>query len=244
MISTGSSISRGSLVESRLLLGIDNSFDFLNLAVSREDALIEERRIKSNAPPSQALPGHVVSILGNHGYVIGDVASIIVATGPGSFTGIRVALAFCKGLSEGKNIPLIGVPTLDILAAPFAFMENHYICPLIDAKKGEVFTSLYRASGNGAMERSAGHQAMKPEEVPRFVKTPCVLFGSGIALCADFLKGLNNVTIIHDGFSRVSGQHLIKEGIKRAQDTTFPGVITPIYGRRSEAEIKFNVTVS
>jgi tRNA threonylcarbamoyladenosine biosynthesis protein TsaB len=229
-------------VGSKLLLGIDNSLDFLNIALSKGEVLLEERHIKSDVPPSQVLPGHVLSILIDHGYGIDNVSAIIVTTGPGSFTGIRVALAFCKGLSEGRGIPLVGVPTLDILAANFSFMEGYYICPLIDAKKGEVFSALYHVSGAG-MERLTGYKALKPEDIVEFVKTPCLCFGSGAALCADFLSTTEGVTVLKDVFSRISGEHLIKEGIRRADETPVQGII-PIYGRRSEAEIKFNVTVT
>jgi tRNA threonylcarbamoyladenosine biosynthesis protein TsaB len=229
-------------VGSRLLLGIDNSLDFLNIVLSQEETLLEERHIKSDIHPSQILPGHVLSVLASHGYEVGDVSLVVVSLGPGSFTGIRVALAFCKGMVEGRGIPLVGVPTLDVLAAPFAFMGSHYICPLIDAKKGEVFAALYHVS-DGRMERLTEYQAIRPKDIAGLVKAPCLCFGSGVALCEEFLAAAGGVVVVKDGFSRVSGEQLIREGLKRADGVPVQA-ITPIYGRRSEAEIKFNVTVT
>ncbi|MBA4391158.1 MAG: tRNA (adenosine(37)-N6)-threonylcarbamoyltransferase complex dimerization subunit type 1 TsaB [Syntrophus sp. (in: bacteria)] len=242
MTSTGSSILRGFLVESSLILGIDNSSDFLNIALSKGNALIEERQMKSEEPPSQALPGQVVDVLTSHGHKVADLSLIVVTLGPGSFTGIRVALAFAKGISAGKDIPMAGIPTLDALALPFSFMEGHYICPLVDAKKGEVFYALYQVS-KGNMERLTDYKAIKPKDIMGVVKTPCLCFGTGALLCEEFLSPLENITIIKDGFTRVSMERLLKEGLKRTEEQQVQD-LKPIYGRRSEAEIKFNVTVT
>jgi tRNA threonylcarbamoyladenosine biosynthesis protein TsaB len=230
------------LVESRLVLGIDNSIDFLNIALCLEEGLIEERRIKSTLPPSQTLPGHVEQMLTGHGHAVDDLSLVAVTLGPGSFTGMRVALAFSKGLSVGLGIPLIGVSTLDVLASPFSFMEDHYALPVIDAKKGEVFSALYRVSG-GMAERQTGYKAVKPQDIAGMVKTPCVSFGTGVRLCEEYLAGVSDVKIIKNAFSAVSGERLIKEALSRADDAASCDTRL-IYGRRSEAEIKFNIHVT
>jgi tRNA threonylcarbamoyladenosine biosynthesis protein TsaB len=230
------------LVENRLVLGIDNSINFLNVALSLESSLIEERCIKSTLPPSQVLPGHVTQMLAGHGYTIDNLALVAVTLGPGSFTGMRVAIAFAKGLSTGRGIPLIGVPTLDVLAAPFSFMEGHYILPLIDAKKGEVFHALYHVSG-GDMDRLTNYGAIKPKGITDAIKKPCLIFGTGARLCEEYLSGVEGVTVIRDGFAAVSAGGLIKEALKRSGPSPSEEM-QPIYGRRSEAEIKFNVTVT
>ncbi len=226
----------------RVTLGIDNSLDFLNIAVSLEDKLIEERHIKNARAPSGIIADEVSHILSSNGHAIDDVGMIAVTLGPGSFTGIRVALAFCKGVSAAGGIPLIGVPTLDVLASPFSFMEGYYLCPLIDAKKGEVFCSLYYVS-HGEIERLAGYLAMKPEDVKDIVKTPCIAFGTGVHLCAEDLSRIDGMTLVNDRFTRISGEALIREGLRRSTRPV-EGNIEPIYGRKSEAEIKFNVTLT
>jgi tRNA threonylcarbamoyladenosine biosynthesis protein TsaB len=228
-------------MENRLVLGVDNSIDFLNIAISIEEKLIEERNIRGKRAPSETLPVEVSHILSDHGYTIDNMSLIIVTLGPGSFTGIRVGLAFCKGLSIGKGIPLIGVPTLDVLALPLSFMEGHYLCPMIDAKKGEVFLSLYHISG-GNIERLIDYQAVKPKDLGSVVKTPCVCFGTGVALCEEPLSSIDGVDMIKDAFYRISGETLIKEGLKRAAQTGQHD-LNPIYGRRSEAEIKLGVKI-
>lgn len=228
-------------MQTRLILAIDNSLDFLNIALANDNELLEERHVKPRKPPSQIIPGEVLQILADHSCHIDNVSLIVATLGPGSFTGIRVGLAFCKGLAAGRNVPLIGIPTLDALVAPFSFMDGSYICPLIDAKKGEVFTSLYFVS-RGNVERLSDYQALKPPDVPGIIRTPCLCFGTGTKICTDLLSPIENVTFIGEGFSRISGEMLIREGLRREKQKTWND-LRPIYGRRSEAEIKFGVKV-
>jgi len=228
-------------VESRFILGLDNSLDFLNIALSREGELLEEKHIKPDKPPSQTIADEVLQVLAYHGCGVEDLSLIVVTLGPGSFTGIRVGLAFCKGLASGRDIPLLGVPTLDVLAEPFSFLEGSYVCPLVDAKKGEIFLALYRAV-RGSIERLTDYKALKPADIPGLIETPCIFFGSGVKACASILSHREGATIISDGFTRISGETLIKVGLRRT-DSGGGYNLNPVYGRRSEAEIKFGVKV-
>ncbi len=226
----------------RLVLALDNSLDFLNVALGEDSCLIEERHTRADRHPSEVLPLKVVSLLGDHGYVLGDLSLLLITIGPGSFTGVRVGLSFCKGLAQGLGIPVVGVPTLDVLAFPFAFLEGHYLCPLIDAKKGEVFLALYRVSG-GAAIRVGDFQSLKPDDLKSRMPSPCLCFGSGVKMCRDVLSGIEGIRIAEEGFQRVSGESLLKVGLARHEQGLKPEA-SPIYGRRSEAEIKFGVDVS
>jgi tRNA threonylcarbamoyladenosine biosynthesis protein TsaB len=222
-------------VENRLVLGLDNSIDFLNLALSLEDRLIEERRIRNTRAPSEIIALEVREMLSRHGYEPGNVGLIVTTLGPGSFTGIRVGLAFCKGFCAGAGTAVIGIPTLDVLAAPFAYMEGHYLCPVIDAKKGEVFTALYHVS-DGDLEKVTGYCAIKPAQVTNLINIPCLLFGTGVSLIAPFVGKKDGISILSPEFSTISASILIKEGLRKSG---LP--LQPIYGRRSEAEIRFNI---
>ena len=225
----------------RLILGIDNSMDFLSVALSTEERLIEERHIWNRRAPSEILPAEISHLLSRNGYSINDMHLVVVTLGPGSFTGIRVGLAFCKGLHAGSHIPLVGVPTLDALASPFSFMAGHYLCPLIDAKKGEIFSALYYAS-DGKIKRLTDYRPIKPVELAASIKTPCICFGTGATLCAPLLADIPDILIIQNSFAKISGETLIQEGLRR-ETAGGNNLLQPIYGRKSEAEIKFNITV-
>ncbi len=225
----------------RIFLGLDNSMDFLNIALGTEDRLVEERHMRMERHSSEVLPVRVAQLLADHGCAVRDLSALIVTLGPGSFTGVRVALAFCKGLAAGLNIPFFGIPTPDVLALPFAFMEGHYLCPLIDAKKGEVFFALYRVT-NGAVVRVDGIHALKPDKVAESIPAPCLCFGTGVGMSKPALGGIAGVRVIEGEFQRVSGEALLRAGIA-AQALGRRSETKPIYGRRSEAEIRFNVNI-
>ncbi len=229
-------------MENEIVLGVDNSIDYLNIALSSGKRLLEERSVKGARHPSQIIAVEVRDMLANHGYGPDNIGLIVASLGPGSFTGIRVGLAFCKGLSNGGEIPLVGIPTLDVLAAPLSFMEGYTICPIIDAKKGEVFFASYLAR-DGLLERTSPYGAVKPEGIPAILKEPCLVLGTGVPLVAPLISHLSRVSMLPDSFSRVRASTLIEEGLRRIElGIAEPG--TPVYGRRSEAEIKFNVQLS
>src|SRR5208283_174671 len=179
----------------RLFLGLDNSMDFLNLVLGTEDRLMEERHSRAERHSSEVLPVMVSQLLADHGAAVRDLSALVVILGLGSFTGVRVGLAFCKGLAAGLAIPFFGIPTPDVLAFPFAFMEGYYLCPLIDAKKGEVFFALYRVT-NGAVQRASGIHALKPDSIKESIPGPCLCFGTGVGLCKSALSGIVGLRMI------------------------------------------------
>lgn len=227
---------------SGLVLALDNSLDFLNLALALDGCLLEERRMKVESHSSEVLPTRVAQLLGERKHDARDLTAVIVTLGPGSFTGVRVALAFCKGLSLGLGIPLLGVATPDALAAPLAFMDDHYLCPLIDAKKGEVFFGLYRVSA-GTLTRVGDIRSLRPEDLLPQIELPCLCFGTGMAMCRKVLDGTPGLRIAETGFQQVSAEALLRAGIARLEKGAL-GETKPIYGRRSEAEIRFKMEVS
>jgi len=226
----------------KILLAIDNSLGFLNLALAIDGQFLEERHGTFEKPTSELLSVKVKQLIADHGHEINDVGALVITLGPGSFTGIRVALAFAKGLSSGLGVNLVGVPTLDALAYPFRYLEGRYVCPLVDAKKGEVFLALYHIS-QGKSERITEYQSVKPTAVADIVREPCVCFGSGLRLCEERLASTQGITLIRDDFQRVRGEALLRLGME-AHAAGVQRDVVPIYGRKSEAEIKFNVTIS
>jgi len=229
-------------VAGKVVLAIDNSLDHLNLALGKDGTLLEERHGRFAEPTSEIVSLKVRTFLSDHGYWVEDLNALVVTVGPGSFTGIRVALAFCKGLSQGLGIDLVGVPTLDVLAHPFRHLDGYHLLPLIDAKKSEVFAATYRASGE-RLERLSDYQAVKPAQVVGMLREPCLVFGTGLRLCEDFLREHPGTIRVREEFSRVQGEALLRLGID-AHSTGEHVSVEPIYGRKSEAEIKFNVTIS
>lgn len=124
------------------ILGIDSSGLVASVALVTDDNLTAEYTINFKKTHSQTLLPMLDEIVTMTGISLSDIDAIAVAAGPGSFTGLRIGSATAKGLGLALKKPLIGVPTVDGLAYNL-FGTDKVICPLMDAKRDQVYTGLY-----------------------------------------------------------------------------------------------------
>src|SRR5260370_14115304 len=150
------------------ILGLDTGSAAASLgvvAVSGVQASIS-RRVRSHGSD---LPSALEEVLRMAGLTLRDLTAIAVALGPGSFTGLRIGLSYAKGLAMALGLGLVGVPTLDAMAlcgvgSPFVRIGGTS-CPVLDARKGEVYAALYRA-GADALEK------VLVEQIPHLTPFP------------------------------------------------------------------------
>ena len=152
--------------------------------------------------------------------------------GPGSFTGLRVGLSAIKGLALALGIPVAAVPTLDAMAAslPFAALP---VCPVLDARKGEVYASLYRWDGV-AMRREWEYQALAPETLAARLGEPVIVLGDG----APAIRS-PHARLAPPSHRAPSPVWVALLGAERllAGDTVAAADLVPIYLRPSQAEL-------
>jgi tRNA threonylcarbamoyladenosine biosynthesis protein TsaB len=110
--------------------------------------------------------------------------------GPGSFTGLRVGVATAKGLGLALGLPVAPVPTLDAMASLLPFADAPVV-PILDARKGEVYLSLYRWASD-RMGRQWDYLALPPAGVAARLEPPVVLLGDGVAACRPHLAPLGD----------------------------------------------------
>lgn len=113
---------------------------------------------------SQQVMPIIDNMLRISGVTLLDLDGYAVSIGPGSFTGLRIGMATIKGLAQVSGKPLVGVCTLDALAENMIGHDG-LICPILDARKNEVYTAVYR-SRNWKMERLTDYLALSPGELP------------------------------------------------------------------------------
>ncbi|MZP29891.1 tRNA (adenosine(37)-N6)-threonylcarbamoyltransferase complex dimerization subunit type 1 TsaB [Heliobacterium undosum] len=145
------------------VLGIDCSTRVTALAVVDDEQVVAETFLHNDRPHSKRLLPAIEQLLALAELSLADMAGLAVAIGPGSFTGLRIGLATVKGMAHPLGLPVVGVPTLEALVWngwPF----QGYICPILDARKNEVYTSLYRG-GAGGLEKVGEDQAIAPKEL-------------------------------------------------------------------------------
>lgn len=128
---------------SRLILAVDTTSEYGSLALLRDEELLDEVLVHAPKGFAHLLYGHLAELLGRHGLKISEIACFAAASGPGSFTGVRVGLACVKGLAEAVGRPAVGVSNLQAIAscgtAPLR-------AALLDARRGEVYGAVYDAA--------------------------------------------------------------------------------------------------
>ena len=158
-----------------MLLAVDTSNAQMGLALHDGAQVIGEYAWRSGQRHTVELAPAVSDLLARGGMKIDEVSALGVALGPGSFTSLRVGLAFVKGLALARNIPLIGIPTLDILAHALPVMDR----PLgvaIQAGRGRFALGWYQNSGNRWQARGAG-RVVSLEALQDEVQSPSVICG-------------------------------------------------------------------
>lgn len=129
-----------------LLLALDSSGLVASVAVVSEAVMLAEYTVNFKKTHSQTLLPMLNEIVEMVELELGTVDAIAVAAGPGSFTGLRIGSATAKGLGLALNKPIIAVPTLDGLAYNL-YGTDKLICPILDARRNQVYTGLYEFEG-------------------------------------------------------------------------------------------------
>ncbi|MBF0099944.1 MAG: tRNA (adenosine(37)-N6)-threonylcarbamoyltransferase complex dimerization subunit type 1 TsaB [Desulfobacterales bacterium] len=172
------------------ILAIDTSTNILGIAIiDGEDCLIELSLNTGKTHSAYILEGidYALQLLGLH---ILDIDGFGVTNGPGSFTGLRIGLSTIKGLALASEKPVATVSSLDALIYLIPPM-NHLICPLIDARKGQVYYSLYcdqHDCNHGYQRRQLCEiGVISPHLLSQHIQDSCLFIGSGAVLYKELL---------------------------------------------------------
>lgn len=128
------------------VLGIDSSGMTVTVAIIDDDRLIAEFTVNNKRTHSETLMPMIDKVLTASETDIKDVKLLAIAAGPGSFTGLRIGAATVKGLGLSINAPVAAIPTCEGLAMNL-FGAEGLVCPIMDARRNQVYTGLYRVSG-------------------------------------------------------------------------------------------------
>jgi len=215
------------------LLAVETSTLAGGVALLDGDRLRGECVLDVTATHSERLMPAIDRMLTEAGWAPESLEALAVAVGPGSFTGLRIGLAAVKGLAIALGLPIAAVPTLDAMAAalPFAALP---VCPVLDARKGEVYACLYRWDA-GAMRREWDYIALAPEALAARIAEPVIVLGDGAPLVRSSHARLappHRRTPSPAAVGSLGLAHLAAGRSVPAAD------LVPIYLRPSEAELK------
>jgi len=174
------------------ILGIETSTLMVGVAILDKGGLVAEYRFEVTRSRSERLMPMIDRLLTDAQMTPQDLEGLAISMGPGSFTGLRVGLSTAKGLAFALGLPVVGVPTLEVLAAPLAAGRCTYpICPMLDAKRQEVYAALFSADSEGGLKKMMENEAISPMKLSDQLAERCepILFlGTGALLYEDEIK--------------------------------------------------------
>lgn len=171
------------------ILALETSAKSVSTAVVENGAPLAYAYQCSGLTHSRTLMPMVQDMLRNADLTLADIGAVAVAAGPGSFTGLRIGVSAAKGLAWAKDLPCIGISTLEAMAQNLAHCNGTIACAM-DARRNQVYYALFEAK-NGQLRRLCPDQAVALSEVCQQLRsnhqTPLVL-GDGGKLCFDALQ--------------------------------------------------------
>jgi tRNA threonylcarbamoyladenosine biosynthesis protein TsaB len=215
------------------VLAVDTSTMAGGVALLDGERVIGESLLDVRTTHSERLMIAIDRVLADAGWMISAVDGFAVAVGPGSFTGLRIGIAAVKGLALATGGPIAAVPTLDAMAAALPWARRA-VCPVLDARKGEVYASLYRWEGS-AFHREWEYLALSPEALAARLHEPVLGVGDGAALVRS--PWLTLARPVRRGPPAAIVASLGADRL-RAGDTVAAADLVPLYLRPSEAELK------
>jgi tRNA threonylcarbamoyladenosine biosynthesis protein TsaB len=229
-------------------LGIETATATCGTAVADSGGVISEAAIDSGLSHSSRLMELVGRVLRDASIDLAGLDAIAVSVGPGSFTGIRIGMGVAVGLAAGAGLPLAPVPTLDALARNQVPFEG-LICPFVDARREEVYFSIYECEGR-ALKRIQNYSVRAPAGMAECLIDEMAGSGEGRDALLAGPRGLLDGTGIE---TAAPGRVLFAPPSKSAPGpgpvaehgvelclsagSVEPGKISPIYVRRSDAEL-------
>ena len=222
------------------ILSFETSAKAASAALTENGKLLAESYQNTGMTHSQTLMVMAQDLLKQCGMCARDVDAVAVANGPGSFTGVRIGVAAAKGFAWGREIPCVGVSTLEAMALALGAWQG-YVCPVMDARRSQVYNALFHVSG-GKLERIREDRAISLADLGEELKNleePIFLVGDGSNLCYNTL--LETVTGLvlppeHRMHQRASGVALAAEALLAAGGTFSGAELVPNYLRLSQAE--------
>lgn len=177
------------------ILHIETSTNVCSVAVSQDGECIFDKEDFSGPNHAERLGEYVdeaLSFADSHAIPVDAVA---VSSGPGSYTGLRIGVSMAKGICYGRNIPLLSVPTLELLSVPVLLghdeiEDDALICPMLDARRMEVYAAVY----NKALQPVRPIQAdvVDADTYKEWLdRHPVYFFGNGAAKCMETINHPN-----------------------------------------------------
>lgn len=164
-----------------VILAIENSTMCGSVALVSDGLCLAEYSLTTSITHSRRLLASIQQLMADTGFTWDRLDAIAVSSGPGSFTGLRIGMTTAKGLAMATGKPLIGISSLSTLACQLPWTER-IICPIIDARKHEVYAAFYRCDQDGVPRRESNIFAITPTDLAQKINNTVLFLGDGSQL--------------------------------------------------------------
>ncbi len=223
------------------ILAVDTSTPTGGIAVLTGDMLVAEVLVTSQKTHARRLMSAIDSTLRLAETDLAECDGLAVTIGPGSFTGLRIGISAVKGLGFATGKPVTGVSTLDVLAHQFPWFPD-LICPMLDAKKEEVYTAIYRCHHNANWQKVVSDCAVNPKQWLSQIRGPCLFVGNGAVMYKNMIEETlgPQARFVPPHLNTLRASVVAQIGMKQIErgETVDVALLAPNYIRKSDAEIK------
>jgi tRNA threonylcarbamoyladenosine biosynthesis protein TsaB len=231
-----------------LLLGIETATRSVGVVLASEAGLLA--RVELGGPADSGPPRHAERLApaiqyccDQIGVAVEQVSAIAVGIGPGMFTGLRVGVTTAKVLAQTLRIPMIPVPSLDLLAYPLRHAQK-LVVPAIDARRNEVYYALYRTVPGG-VQRASGYEIGTPDDLVAELEArgeEALLCGDGALRFAAKFRDVERAELAGPAHAAPSLAALAELAVARYEREEFCSAdeVLPLYLRKSDAELAWD----
>lgn len=221
-----------------LILGVETATSQVGCALGDFDRILGSAHTLGPRRHAETLAPQIQFVCKAAGLSLKQVAAVAVDIGPGLFTGLRVGIASAVSIAAALNVPVVAVPSLDLVAFPARYTTKRIVA-VVDARRGEVFTASYR-SVPGGVQRVEDYRVQSPADLAADLaaeREDVLLVGDGALRYRDTLEG-SRVTFGDLGFAYPRADNLVELAHARAvrEEFILPYEVEAMYLRGPDAQ--------
>lgn len=226
------------------ILGIDTSSMATSVAVIEDNKLICEYTVNTKKTHSQKLMLMIENMLKISDLDVNEMDLIAVCEGPGSFTGLRISMATAKAIAHVNNLPIVGVNSLELLAANMNLCDKK-ICSILDAQRTQVYSGQYKFENNEVVELK-NIDVVEIDDLIEELKNSkedWIMVGEAVYKYEGKLKDIENIHITAPSHNVSKASSLCSVAINKYNkniDVYDCYNINPVYIRKSQAEVQYD----
>ncbi|HXH58858.1 tRNA (adenosine(37)-N6)-threonylcarbamoyltransferase complex dimerization subunit type 1 TsaB [Iamia sp.] len=225
-----------------LILGIESATAQVGCAIGGHEGVLASAHSARTRRHAESLAPSIAFVAQQARVELSEVGALAVDIGPGLFTGLRVGVATAKALAQALRVPVIGISSLDLLAFPARFSDR-VIAAVIDARRGELFSALYRQVPGG-VQRITEPRVSTPQDLCAELQAhgnDLLLLGDGALRYAEDFHTLGGAEVCTHGHTHPSARDLVLLAHHQAlrEEWVQPWEVRPTYLRKPDAEINW-----